>query len=159
MISYAYMDSPAGKLLVAGNKFELTRITFPNSKKKPYDPEPGWQEKPEILKNHLIELEEYFKGQRKDFEMKLAPYGTKFQLDVLDVLLKIPYGHTMSYGEVAAEVGNPKASRAVGGAVGWNPLPIVIPCHRVIGSNGTLTGFGGGLDVKRILLDLERQYA
>ena len=102
-------------------------------------------------------LKAYFKDGARAFDVPLAPVGTPFQLSVWEALKTIPYGETRSYGEIASLLGNPKGSRAVGMANGRNPIPIIVPCHRVIGSNGTLTGFGGGLDRKRVLLDLERR--
>ena len=101
------------------------------------------------------QLGEYFSGERLTFELELEPKGTPFQIAVLDALVQIPYGETRSYKDIAIEIGRPKAMRAVGAANGRNPLPIVIPCHRVIGANGSLTGFGGGLETKTFLLDLE----
>ncbi len=103
----------------------------------------------------MKQLREYFAGKRADFDLPLAPEGTEFQRSVWRNLQDIPYGETISYGELAKRVGNPKASRAVGAANGQNPIPIVIPCHRVIGANGKLTGFGGGLPTKEALLALE----
>jgi methylated-DNA-[protein]-cysteine S-methyltransferase len=102
------------------------------------------------------QLSEYFAGERKEFDFPLAPEGTEFQRAVWKRLQEIPYGQTISYGELARRVGNPKASRAVGAANGKNPIPIVIPCHRVIGADGKLTGFGGGLPIKEALLAIER---
>ena len=104
------------------------------------------------------QLYEYFAGDRKSFDVRIEPRGTKFHRDVWNALLKIPYGETRSYSEIARAIGRPAAIRAVGAANGANPIPIVIPCHRVIGSNGSLTGFGGGIDVKRRLLELEAGY-
>jgi methylated-DNA-[protein]-cysteine S-methyltransferase len=104
----------------------------------------------------VSQLEEYFEGKRRAFDLPLAPQGTPFQQRVWRALLDIPYGETISYGELASRIGNKAASRAVGLANGSNPLPIVIPCHRVIGSNGKLTGYGGGLPIKQQLLALER---
>ncbi|HEX4955106.1 MAG TPA: methylated-DNA--[protein]-cysteine S-methyltransferase [Thermoanaerobaculia bacterium] len=101
------------------------------------------------------QLAEYFDGERQEFELELAPEGSDFQLRVWGELRRIPYGETRSYGEIAAAIGRPDASRAVGAANGANPIPIVVPCHRVIGANGSLTGFGGGLAAKRTLLALE----
>jgi methylated-DNA-[protein]-cysteine S-methyltransferase len=101
------------------------------------------------------ELREYFAGKRKEFTIELAPKGTPFQLAVWNELLKIPYGRTISYSELAARIGRPAAVRAVGAANGANPIPVIIPCHRVIGANGTLTGYGGGLERKQWLLALE----
>lgn len=104
------------------------------------------------------QLQEYFEGKRKIFDLPLAPTGTDFQIQAWNQLLHIPYGHTRSYGEQAAGLGDKKKARAVGMANGRNPISIVIPCHRVIGSNGALVGFGGGLDIKAILLRLEAQF-
>ncbi len=104
----------------------------------------------------MRQLEAYFAGELTDFSLALAPRGTPFQLSVWQALREIPYGATRSYGELARAIGRPKASRAVGAANGSNPLPIVVPCHRVIGSSGKLTGFGGGLEAKAILLSLEQ---
>lgn len=103
------------------------------------------------------QLSEYFAGTRREFALPLAPVGTEFQRKVWDALRTIPYGETRSYGEIAAQIGNPKAGRAVGMANNRNPLPILIPCHRVIGADGTLVGYGGGLDVKSALLELEHR--
>lgn len=102
------------------------------------------------------QLGEYFAGERRAFELELAPTGSGFEKKVWQALVEIPYGETRSYGQVAAAIGHPTAARAVGAANGANPIPIVVPCHRVIGANGSLTGFGGGLDNKRLLLELER---
>ncbi len=103
----------------------------------------------------IQQLAEYFAGERKQFDVPLALRGTPFQLEVWRALQRIPYGETRTYADIARAIGRPTATRAVGGANGANPIPIIIPCHRVIGSNGGLTGFGGGIDVKRRLLDLE----
>jgi methylated-DNA-[protein]-cysteine S-methyltransferase len=100
-------------------------------------------------------LQEYFRGERRTFDLPLAPRGTEFQMDVWRALQRIPYGETRSYSGIAREIGRPAAVRAVGAANGANPIPIVIPCHRVVGSNGSLTGFGGGIETKRWLLALE----
>jgi methylated-DNA-[protein]-cysteine S-methyltransferase len=103
------------------------------------------------------QLREYFSGSRREFDVKLSPRGTEFQRAVWNELLRVPYGTTISYGELARRIGRPDAVRAVGAANGANPIPIIVPCHRVIGANGTLTGYGGGLDRKRWLLDLEQR--
>ena len=105
------------------------------------------------------QLEAYFAGELQRFDLALAPDGTDFQQAVWQALTTIPYGATCSYGEIARQIGKPKASRAVGAANGQNPIPIIIPCHRVIGSTGKLTGFGGGLAAKEILLELEQRFA
>jgi methylated-DNA-[protein]-cysteine S-methyltransferase len=103
----------------------------------------------------VTQLAEYFAGTRRTFEVELAPKGTPFQLDVWRALCEIPYGDTITYAELARRIGNPAAVRAVGAANGANPIPLIVPCHRVIGSNGTLTGYGGGIDRKQFLLTLE----
>jgi len=122
-----------------------------------HDPEPDWifNEKPFAAARQ--QLEEYFAGERKDFDLPLHLSGTDFQIQVLQELRRIPYGETRSYGDIAKRIGRPKAMRAVGAANGRNPIPIIVPCHRVIGSSGDLTGFGGGLDTKEALLRLEAE--
>ena len=105
----------------------------------------------------MKQLEEYFAGERKTFDVPLDLWGTPFQQEVWKALLQIPYGETRSYQDIAQSVGNPKAVRAVGGANGRNPVPVIVPCHRVIRSDGNLGGYGGGLDIKRDLLDLENR--
>lgn len=153
---YCYLDSPIGDLLLAGDESTLSLIGFPTGKMR-HDPEPDWifNEKP--FEAARQQLAEYFAGERKDFDLSLQLSGTEFQVQVLEELQRIPYGETTSYGDIASRIGRPKAVRAVGAANGRNPLPIVIPCHRVIGSSGDLTGFGGGLDLKEALLRLEAE--
>ncbi len=155
MISYTETDSPVGRLLLAGDESAVRRIHFMNgSEESP--PSQEWRNaRSPLLKEALRQLEAYFAGELRDFTLELAPEGTPFQLAVWRRLQEIPYGATISYGELARRVGNPKASRAVGLANGANPIPIVIPCHRVIGASGKLTGYGGGLPIKRTLLDIE----
>ena len=155
---YSYMDSPIGRLLLAGDKHSLKVVGF-SSGNKARGADPQWERFDEPFRKAKAQLTEYFAGERKLFDVDLAPDTTPFQSAVLDALLEIPYGETRSYREIAEQIGNPKAVRAVGGANGANPIPIIIPCHRVIGSNGTLTGFGGGLDSKRFLLDLETSHS
>ena len=149
------VDSPIGPLRLAGDESALTWIGFTTGK-NPQRPEPDWREDARPLAAAARQLREYFAGERRVFDLALAPQGTPFQLRVWDELRKIPYGETISYGELARRIGNPKASRAVGLANGANPIAIVIPCHRVIGSNGRLVGFGGGLEMKETLLAFER---
>lgn len=151
---YCWFNSPIGKLLLAGDEQGLQRLGFPQGKGH-VAPESDWVENDNFFTEVKRQLNAYFDGELKEFSLSLAPRGTEFQLRVLDALQRIPFGETCSYGELAQVIGKPNASRAVGAANGRNPLPIVIPCHRVIGSNGTLTGFGGGLDVKQFLLNLE----
>ena len=155
---YTMLASPVGELLLAGDENALHVIGFPSGRRAAL-PEEGWEENPAPFAAAARQLGDYFAGKRHSFDLPLAPTGTPFQRDVLAALQQIPYGETRSYGELAKAVGRPKASRAVGAANGRNPLPIVIPCHRAIGSDGSLTGFGGGLETKRFLLDLERRHA
>jgi methylated-DNA-[protein]-cysteine S-methyltransferase len=152
------MKSPVGKLLVAGNNKSLHLISFPKGNKRSF-PEDQWVEDHEPLQEVLRQLEAYFAGKLKTFSVNIFLNVTPFQKKVLTALRRVPYGNTISYGELAKTIGNPKASRAVGQANARNPIPIVIPCHRVIGSSGKLTGFGGGISVKQTLLDLEKQYS
>ncbi len=121
------------------------------------DPEPDRIYNEKHFANARQQLTEYFAGERKEFDLPLSLAGTEFQLRVLDELRRIPYGETTSYGDIAARIGKPKAMRAVGAANGRNPIPIIVPCHRVIGRSGDLTGFGGGLDAKQALLQLEAE--
>ena len=154
-MNYCYIESPIGSLLLAGDKEGLKFVGFPEGKGQ-VKPEDDWISDKEAFADSRKQLEEYFQGTRKKFDLKLAPEGTSFQRDVLDALQEIPYGETRSYQDIAIGVGRPKAVRAVGAANGRNPLPILIPCHRVIGANGKLTGFGGGIPTKKYLLDLEQ---
>ncbi|MCH2353985.1 MAG: methylated-DNA--[protein]-cysteine S-methyltransferase [Pseudomonadales bacterium] len=154
---YTYATSPIGQLLLAGSADALQVIGFPHGDKA-RRADIGWERYDEPFKKTARQLNEYFAGERREFELELAPEGTKFQVEVLEALRGIPYGETRTYRDIAVAVGRPKAVRAVGNANGRNPLPIVIPCHRVIGSDGSLTGFGGGIEVKRYLLDLEQQH-
>lgn len=153
---YARHESPVGPLLLAGDGVALKVIGFSAGKGK-VEAGASWQERRDAFQAVMRQLDGYFAGTRRDFDLPLAPEGTPFQLRVWEALRTIPYGRTWSYRELAAAVGNVQAVRAVGLANGRNPLPIVIPCHRVIGSDGSLTGYGGGLPVKRALLALERR--
>jgi methylated-DNA-[protein]-cysteine S-methyltransferase len=155
-LAYAYLESPIGTLLLAGDASGLQQILF-STDGRPARPDPEWQEDPSALTEPVRQLNAYFAGQLEQFDLALLPQGTPFQQKVWSELQKIPYGETISYGELARRIGNPKASRAVGLANGSNPISIVIPCHRVIGSNGKLTGYGGGLPIKEKLLALEKR--
>jgi methylated-DNA-[protein]-cysteine S-methyltransferase len=157
-ISYAYRDSPVGRLLVAGDGTHLLRVAFPGRIGRAR-PEPCWRRDPEPLRETLRQLEEYFAGERLGFSLPLDFEGEPLQVAVWKAMRDIPYGQTLSYGEIARRIGQPQAARAVGAACGANPLPIVIPCHRVVGADGSLTGFGGGLPTKRFLLALEQRVA
>lgn len=151
---YCYHDSPVGRLLLAGEQGCLKVVSF-SSGKHVRQPQPEWQENERVFHAVVQQLDEYFAGERRDFDLDLQPDGTAFQKAVWDALRDIPYGETASYGDIARRIGRPKAVRAVGAANGLNPIPIIIPCHRVIGANGKLTGYGGGLPVKEKLLSLE----
>jgi methylated-DNA-[protein]-cysteine S-methyltransferase len=155
---YRYLETPIGELLLAGTDTALSMIGFPKGSMR-RDPEPDWIYKEKPFEAASRQLLEYFAGERKDFDLQLALDGTEFQLSVLEELQTIPYGATTSYGDIAKRIGRPKAVRAVGAANGRNPIPIVVPCHRVIGSHGDLTGFGGGLDTKEALLRLEAEHS
>jgi methylated-DNA-[protein]-cysteine S-methyltransferase len=146
-------ESPVGALMLTGNG-ALSGVHF-QAGPHPLRPARGWRHDATPFAEALRQLEEYFRGERRTFHLPLAPVGTPFQLAVWLALQGIPYGETVSYGELAGRVGLPGGARAVGLANGANPLPIIVPCHRVIGADGSLTGFGGGLDIKRALLSLE----
>ena len=152
--AYTHLESPIGPLLLASSERGLCAIHFA-MRGKPAKPARGWREDPAPLRAAARQLERYFAGALREFDLPLAPAGTPFQLEVWEALRRIPYGKTISYGELARRLGRPAASRAVGAANGSNPLPIVVPCHRVIGADGSLTGFGGGIAIKRALLELE----
>lgn len=122
-----------------------------------YDETEDKLEKPELVKETIKQVQKYFSGKLKEFTVPLEMNGTYFQCQVWSALLKIPYGETRSYGEIAKSIGNPKACRAVGMANNRNPIGIICPCHRVIGADGSLVGYDGGLDLKKYLLDLEKE--
>jgi methylated-DNA-[protein]-cysteine S-methyltransferase len=149
------LDSPVGPLALTAAEGALVGVHF-DGDHHAGAADPGPDGDVAVLAEAARQLDEYFAGGRTIFDLPLAPVGTPFQLEVWQALRAIPYGVTCSYGELAARIGRPAASRAVGLANGRNPLSIVVPCHRVIGSTGTLTGYGGGLERKRWLLDLER---
>ena len=155
---YCYHPTTIGDLLLAGDESALTMIGFPEGSMR-RDPEADWIYNEKPFAKAVRQLDEYFAGTRKDFDLELRLNGTEFQMRVLEELQKIPYGKTASYRDVAERIGRPKAVRAVGAANGRNPLPIVVPCHRVIGAGGALTGFGGGLATKERLLRLEAEHS
>jgi methylated-DNA-[protein]-cysteine S-methyltransferase len=155
-MNYTRIESPLGPLLLVADEAGLRRIDFENGRQRA-KADPAWKENAAPLKETVRQLNAYFAGKLENFDLPLAPQGTAFQLKVWQRLCDIPFGETMSYGELAKRIGNPKASRAVGLANGSNPIPIIIPCHRVIGSNGKLTGYGGGLPIKEKLLALEQR--
>lgn len=151
---WSQLETPLGPLLLVASTGLLHEIRLPVGG-APRPPDPGWVRNDEILAEARRQLTEYFTGARRCFDLDLGRVGTPFQRAVLDIVERIPWGQTTSYGAIARQLGKPGAARAVGLANGANPLPIVIPCHRVIGADGSLTGFGGGLDAKRWLLGLE----
>jgi methylated-DNA-[protein]-cysteine S-methyltransferase len=150
-MNFQYLDSPIGILRLVSNGSQLTRIDFENH----YGDDTCVERSDPALAACSKQLGEYFTRQRRQFDLPLAAAGTAFQQSVWQALAAIPYGELRSYRDIARVIGNPAAVRAVGAANGRNPLPIVVPCHRVIGSNGSLTGFAGGLDIKTYLLELE----
>jgi methylated-DNA-[protein]-cysteine S-methyltransferase len=155
-IVFCEIESPVGTLLLAGSSDALHVLSF-GVGSRPREIDAEW--KPDVsgvLKHVCRELDQYFAGRLKKFTTRLAFNGTPFQVAVWKELTRIPYGETVSYLDLAKRIDNPKAVRAVGMANGANPIAIIVPCHRVIGSNGSLTGFGGGLPTKRALLELEK---
>src|SRR5215470_14207695 len=138
------IDSPVGRLLLAGHGETLARLYF-QAGPRPFAPPPEWRADAAPFARAAVQLAEYFAGTRRSFRLQLAPAGTPFQLAVWHALREIPYGETLAYGELARRLGHANGARAVGLANGSNPLPIIVPCHRVIGADGSLTGFGGGL--------------
>lgn len=155
-MQFTTFQTPLGDMLASADAQGLRHLHFLRAPEE--SPQRGdWQRNDanDVLKQTRRQIEEYFAGSRREFDLPLAPAGTDFQQKVWRALLEIPYGRTASYMEQAQRLGNAKAVRAVGLANGRNPIPIVIPCHRVIGSNGSLTGYAGGLAIKRALLEME----
>ena len=150
-----FYNYPVGWIGIAETNGAISRVYFRGDKK---DFGGFTAAETPLIKEAAAQLAEYFAGKRFEFDLPLAPVGTEFQRSVWQALQTIPLGETRSYGEIAAQIGNPKACRAVGMANNRNPVVIIIPCHRVIGWNGSLTGYGGGLDVKQFLLNLERPH-
>ncbi len=154
-IAWRHVDSPVGPLLLAASDDALVAIEFQRNR-HPVRRDADWHEGDNaVLRDAQRQLDEYFAGTRRSFDVPLGPQGTPFQREVWSTLARIPYGDTWSYRDVARSIGKPEAVRAVGAANGRNPIPIVLPCHRVIGTDGALTGFGGGLPTKAFLLRLE----
>lgn len=150
---FRYHDSPTGRLLLAGDDSGL-RMLYMDLEQRHY-PEPDWREGSPLLDEVARQLDEYFAGRRKRFDVRLNTGGTEFQRQVWHALIETPYGYTTYYAELARRIGRPKAIRAVGAANGANPISIIVPCHRVIGRDGSLTGYAGGLERKEQLLRLE----
>jgi methylated-DNA-[protein]-cysteine S-methyltransferase len=155
---YRILESPVGPLLVAGDDRAVRFLLFRRGR-RPVEPDPAWEPDRHTLEDPARQLSLYLAGRLRDFDVPVAPEGSAFQRRVWHELQRIPYGETISYGELARRLGNPRAMRAVGLANGANPIAIIIPCHRVIGQNGRLVGYGGGLAVKQALLSLERGLA
>ena len=145
-----FYDTPVGKLSIGEENGCITHVTWSKI------PQEYILEETELILKCKNQLEEYFAGKRRNFDLPLVPKGTEFQQKVWKALTEIPYGETRTYGEIAAAVGNPKAARAVGMANNKNPIGIIIPCHRVVGANGKLVGYAGGMEKKEFLLELER---
>lgn len=154
-MNYGWMESPVGELLIVADDSAVRIVRF-SSDPHTGKVEDGWRKGGPLVAKARRQLDEYFRGRRQRFDLPLAPSGTPFQLRAWKALRDIPYGATRSYGEQARAMGQPRAVRAVGAANGRNPIAIVVPCHRVIGGDGRLTGYGGGLGIKQYLLDLER---
>lgn len=153
-VRYRTVDSPVGRLTLAGRGGRLQHLRMVD---QTYEPDrANWQHDDSAFQDAVVQLGEYFLGQRQEFELDLDLGGTAFQRRVWTALQTIPYGETRSYGQVAKQIDAPGAFRAVGLANGHNPVGIIVPCHRVIGANGSLTGYGGGLDRKRMLLGMEK---
>jgi methylated-DNA-[protein]-cysteine S-methyltransferase len=148
MILTRVIPTPLGDLLLTGDGESVSGLYFPEH--PPID-----SDGPGAFEEAVAQLEEWFEGKRTEFDLKLDPQGTLFQRRIWEALSEIPYGKTVSYMEIATRAGNPRAARPAGQAIGRNPIAIIVPCHRVIGSNGTLTGYGGGMDRKRWLLEHE----
>ncbi|MFC5491029.1 methylated-DNA--[protein]-cysteine S-methyltransferase [Dokdonella soli] len=157
-MDYDYLDTPIGPLLLVADEHGLRHIDFPRADQGERIKR-DWRRDRRNLGAAIEQLEAYFDGRLHTFDLALAARGTEFRRCVWNELARIPYGETISYGELARRIGDPSASRAVGAANGANPLPIIVPCHRVIGANGKLTGFGGGLPTKQWLLEHERRHA
>jgi len=151
---YHAVDSPIGTLLLLGDGMALTGL-----RTEPHERSPDWSHDPAAFRDAESQLETYFAGELTDFDLPLAPRGTSFQLKVWSALTEIPYGTTTTYGAIAAAVGRPDAVRAIGACNGQNPIAVIVPCHRVVGADGTLVGYGGGLERKRTLLELEAEHA
>ncbi|WP_455715047.1 methylated-DNA--[protein]-cysteine S-methyltransferase [Anaerosporobacter sp.] len=152
MIARVHYKSPVGMLCIEEENNVIISLCLDTSEETSTDKETA------ILKKATNQLEEYFNGKRKEFDLPIKINGTDFQQKVWKALQTIPYGETCSYKEIAEKIANPKASRAVGGANNKNPIMIIVPCHRVIGTNGSMVGFGAGIGVKEYLLNLERKY-
>lgn len=156
---YSWYEAPFTRLQIAGDEEGLKFLLFAGGKHCRNPAPDSWVEAPSELAEPMEQLDAYFGGELTEFDLQLAPTGTDFQRRVWSVLATIPYGETMTYGEVARQIGQPTASRAVGAANGQNPISIIVPCHRVIGTSGKMVGFGGGVGTKQKLLEHERRHS
>jgi methylated-DNA-[protein]-cysteine S-methyltransferase len=150
-VKYSVLETPIGEFVLLGDGEAITEAFFANERTPTVD----WARDDFAFKSARAQLEAYFNGQLREFDLNLAPKGTPFQRAVWDAVTQVDYGHTTTYATIANELGKPSAYRAVGAANGRNPISIIVPCHRVLGTDGGLTGYGGGLHRKRWLLDLE----
>jgi methylated-DNA-[protein]-cysteine S-methyltransferase len=155
---YDVFESPIGEFLLVGNERTLHGL-YMDAGHRPADIRERLNQSPEHFSLAREQLGEYFAGERTEFDLAIEMHGTPFQLEVWSALIKIPYGQTTNYGELARRIGKPAAARAVGLANGRNPISVIVPCHRVIGAAGALTGYGGGIERKRMLLELEQGQA
>ena len=155
----AFYESPLGLIEIAASDRGITALSFASPSKAPRSKTSGRAFPPPLLAEAVLELAEYFSGERREFTVRLDLRGTPFELTVWRALLEVPFGRTISYGELGRSVGKPDAARAVGGANHRNPVSIIIPCHRVVGADGGLTGYGGGLWRKKWLLEHEQRHA
>ena len=154
--AFIYKQTPVGDIAIGESEGFITYLLFSTEIKMNENIKSNYiVEETPLIKKTKHQLDEYFAGERKDFELPLNPAGTEFQMKVWEALREIPYGETRSYQQIGVQIGCPKASRAVGQANNRNPISVIIPCHRVIGVKGKLTGYGGGIDIKEILLALE----
>jgi methylated-DNA-[protein]-cysteine S-methyltransferase len=157
-VKYSYIETPLGDMLATRDEGGITGLDLPRSR-YPRRVHDDWERDDAAFDDIRTQLGEYFAGERQEFDLPLNLGGSPFQSLVWNALIDIPYGETTSYGKLAVAIGHPDGPRAVGLANGQNPVPIIVPCHRVIGANGSLTGYGGGLDAKRWLLDHEAKHA
>ncbi len=155
---YDYLETPIGALLLAGCDKYLRFVGFAQGNQA-RDPLPEWRRDAQMFAQAKRELTQYFSGERTEFTVPIKLAGSDFQRSVWQALIDVPYGETCSYGDIASAINNPKSSRAVGGANNANPIPVIVPCHRIIGASGSMTGFGGGIPTKEFLLDLEGRTA
>lgn len=158
LVRYSIVESPLGRILIAGSGHGIRTVSFLDGT-APVHISSDWMLSPESFRNAEEQLTAYFRGALREFDVELDLEGTEFQIEVWNELRRVPYGRTSSYTEIAAAIGRPKAVRAVGAANGANPVPVFIPCHRILGSDGRLTGYRGGIDIKRRLIELEQRAA